>query len=573
MQRHICPSRFWSNHTRYVCRLILHKESSGFPLFAVREIKFLKSLRHKNVVKLKDVVSSKGCEHKEPPVKHEFARADTAKNQQAEVPEEDGYDILKLCGNLYFVFEFVDHDLGGLIDSKYRFNQREIKCIMKQMFEVLDYLQDLKVVHRDIKSSNILITNRHQVKLADFGLARSLQGADGREVKLDLSNNVITLWYRPPELLLGAVRYSTSIDIWSTGCVLAELELGRPLFPGKSEAEQLEFIFRTIGTPAEDAWPTMMCLPHYETMVQNATKYGSTMHESYGGKISEAAMQLLDRMLLPDPNKRSSAKVLLSNRYFHTFPLPPNDPIELEPLAVSNGQSFHEYKTKLTRKQKEGESKQQRTSSANAEESLTATSGSAIDMAAANGPSSAPSNPPPTSTASKTTTAALPPPPPPPLPPHPAAFYPPGGAPFAPPGIASGAAYYATGGGPPPPVFPSGSYGAPSTSATVPPPPPLPLPPSAPYSTTTHSSYGVNLPPHSLPQSQYPPYGSQPSLASSSQQSSQYHHQSQLHPNQHQHYQQHGQQQQQPRPRKRTYGEHSQQGGGNRNDHDRRNHR
>eukprot|EP01037_Dinobryon_pediforme_P036029 gene36029-42750_t len=116
-------------------RLILHKETSGFPLFAVREIKFLKSLRHKNVVKLKDVVSSKGCEHKEPPVKHEFSRADTAKNQPADVPEEDGYDILKLCGNLYFVFEFVDHDLGGLIDSKYRFNQREIKCIMKQLFE------------------------------------------------------------------------------------------------------------------------------------------------------------------------------------------------------------------------------------------------------------------------------------------------------------------------------------------------------------------------------------------------------------------------------------------------------
>lgn len=498
-------------------------------------------------------------------MKHEFSRADTAKSQQPEVPEEDGYDILKLCGNLYFVFEFVDHDLGGLIDSKYRFNQREIKCIMKQMFEVLDYLQDLKVVHRDIKSSNILITNRHQVKLADFGLARSLQGADGREVKLDLSNNVITLWYRPPELLLGAVRYSTSIDIWSTGCVLAELELGRPLFPGKSEAEQLEFIFRTIGTPTEDAWPSMMCLPHYEAMIQNATKYGSTMHESYAGKISEAAMQLLDRMLIPDPNKRSSAKVLLGNRYFHTFPLPPNDPTELEPLAVSNGQSFHEYKTKLTRKQKEGESKQ-RTSSANAEESRSTTTGGSDPVA--NGPSS---NPPPSAAPTTTgatssvvpSTAVLPPPPPPPLPPHPAAFYPPaGGPPFAPPAGAPGAAYYGSGGGSSQPhvgmaypeSFPLGSYGAP-------PPPPPPLPPASHYP-VAHPSYGnANLPPRPQqqqpqPQSQYPAYRSQPPPASSSQ------------PYQQQHHQQ--QQQQPPRPRKRPYGEHAQ--SGHRNDHDRRNH-
>lgn len=343
--------------------MILHKETAGFPLFAVREIKFLKSLRHKNIVKLKDVVSSKGCENKDPIVKHEFSRnvSEPGKQQQSnEQTEEDGYDILKLCGNLYFVFEFVDHDLGGLVDSKYKFSQREIKCIMKQLLEVLDYLQDLKVVHRDIKSSNILISNRHQVKLADFGLARSLQGADGREVRLDLSNNVITLWYRPPELLLGAVRYSTSIDIWSTGCVLAELELGRPFFPGKTEIEQLEIIFRTIGSPSEETWPGLSSLPHYETMIQNAVKYANTMEQAYAGKISEIGIQLLERMLMPDPNKRNSAKVLLSHRYFHTFPYAPNDPTELEPLAITQGQSFHEYKTKLLRKQKENELKQQK---------------------------------------------------------------------------------------------------------------------------------------------------------------------------------------------------------------------
>ena len=88
---------------------------------------------------------------------------------------------------------------------------------MRQLFDVLDYLYEKKILHRDIKCSNILLSNRHQVKLADFGLARSYQSADGRELNSDLTNNVITMWYKPPELLLGAIRYSSGIDIWSVG--------------------------------------------------------------------------------------------------------------------------------------------------------------------------------------------------------------------------------------------------------------------------------------------------------------------------------------------------------------------
>ncbi len=224
-------------------RLIFHKESAGFPLCAVREIKFLKSLSHKNIVTLKEIVTSKGCEHLDSNVskksfKHEAAELGAAvaggvgeDNKDKENKKEseatiEPNKVVQLCGNMYLVFEYIDHDLGGLVDSKYKFSQRSIKCIAKQLFEALDYLNDKKVIHRDIKTSNILLSNRHQLKLADFGLARSSLSSDGREGKIDLTNNVVTMWYKAPELLLGATRYTSAIDMWSAGCVLAELELG-----------------------------------------------------------------------------------------------------------------------------------------------------------------------------------------------------------------------------------------------------------------------------------------------------------------------------------------------------------
>jgi len=115
------------------------------------------------------------------------------------------------------------------LDSKYKFSLRQIKCIMRQLFDVLDYLYEKKILHRDIKCSNILLSNRHHVKLADFGLARSFQSFDGRDLNCDMTNNVITMWYKPPELLLGAVRYSSGVDIWSVGkcisCIICFMTL------------------------------------------------------------------------------------------------------------------------------------------------------------------------------------------------------------------------------------------------------------------------------------------------------------------------------------------------------------
>ena len=168
----------------------------------------------------------------------------------------------------------------------------------------MEFLIEKKIIHRDIKSSNILISDRHVIKLADFGLARSRIASDGREGKVDMTNNVITMWYKPPELLLGEQRYSHPVDMWSAGCVLAELELGRPIFPGKSEAEQLDLICRVLGTPTEESWPGVTSMNYHDTLLKNMPKYTSTLRQVYSQKISEPVLGLLDRIFVSDPTRR-----------------------------------------------------------------------------------------------------------------------------------------------------------------------------------------------------------------------------------------------------------------------------
>ncbi|CAN0213574.1 unnamed protein product, partial [Phaeothamnion confervicola] len=142
-------------------------------------------------------------------------------------------------GDLYLVLEYMDHDLAGLLDRRHDFRPEAIKYLLRQLLEVLQFIHENKFVHRDIKCSNLLLDSRHRLKLADFGLARQLSDAP-----TDMTNRVITLWYRPPELLLGSTRYGPPVDMWGVGCIVAELIVQRPLFPGKVEAAQLDLIFQ-----------------------------------------------------------------------------------------------------------------------------------------------------------------------------------------------------------------------------------------------------------------------------------------------------------------------------------------
>nr|XP_043625588.1 cyclin-dependent kinase G-2-like isoform X2 [Erigeron canadensis] len=199
----------------------MEKEREGFPLTALREINILLSFHHSSIVDVKEVVVGSNLD------------------------------------SIFMVMEYMEHDLKALMETmKHPFSQSEVKCLMLQLFEGTKYLHDNWVLHRDLKTSNLLLNNRGELKICDFGLARQY----GSPLK-PYTHLVVTLWYRAPELLLGTKLYSTAIDMWSLGCIMAELLSKQPLFNGKTEVDQLDKIFKTLGTPNEAIWPGYSKLP------------------------------------------------------------------------------------------------------------------------------------------------------------------------------------------------------------------------------------------------------------------------------------------------------------------------
>src|SRR2546421_8981857 len=163
------------------------------------------------------------------------------------------YDVIHTENKLMLVFEYMDKDLKKYMDSRGdrgALDYVTIKSFMHQLLQGIAFCHDNRVLHRDLKPQNLLINTKGQLKLADFGLARAF----GIPVNT-FSNEVVTLWYRAPDVLLGSRSYSTSIDIWSAGCIMAEMYTGRPLFPGTTNDDQLIKIFRIMGTPNDTTWP------------------------------------------------------------------------------------------------------------------------------------------------------------------------------------------------------------------------------------------------------------------------------------------------------------------------------
>ncbi|GMI75740.1 cyclin-dependent kinase C;1 [Hibiscus trionum] len=299
-------------------KIRMDNEREGFPITAIREIKILKKLHHDNVIKLKEIVTSPG------PEKDEQGRPDGNKYK----------------GGIYMVFEYMDHDLTGLADRPgMRFSVPQIKCYMRQLLTGLHYCHVNQVLHRDIKGSNLLIDNEGNLKLADFGLARSFSN----DHNANLTNRVITLWYRPPELLLGATKYGPAVDMWSVGCIFAELLHGKPIFPGKDEPEQLNKIFELCGAPDEVNWPGVSKIPWYNNF--KPTRPMKRRLREVFRHFDRHALELLEKMLTLDPSQRICAKDALDAEYFWTDPLP------CDPKSLPKYESSHEFQTKKKRQQ------------------------------------------------------------------------------------------------------------------------------------------------------------------------------------------------------------------------------
>uniref|UniRef100_A0A1D1Y7D4 [RNA-polymerase]-subunit kinase n=1 Tax=Anthurium amnicola TaxID=1678845 RepID=A0A1D1Y7D4_9ARAE len=246
--------------------------------FMAREILILRRLDHPNVVKLEGLVTS------------------------------------RMSCSLYLVFEYMEHDLAGLGASPgISFTEPQVKCYLHQLLSGLEHCHNRGVLHRDIKGSNLLIDNSGILKIADFGLAAFFD----LEHKRPMTSRVVTLWYRPPELLLGATDYGVGVDLWSAGSILAELLAGKPIMPGRNEVEQLHKIFKLCGSPSEEYWKKLK-LPH-ATMFKPQRTYKRCIAETFKD-FPPSSLPLIETLLAIDPAERKTASTSLTSEFFTTEP-------------------------------------------------------------------------------------------------------------------------------------------------------------------------------------------------------------------------------------------------------------
>jgi len=225
------------------------------------------------------------------------------------------HDVIHTEKKLTLVFEYLDQDLKKFLDSSDGLSSQTIKSSLYQLLLGVSFCHDRRVLHRDLKPQNLLINKEGELKLADFGLARAF----GIPVR-SYTHEVVTLWYRAPDVLMGSRKYSTPVDLWSVGCIFGEMASSRPLFPGTSDHDQLMRIFKVLGTPNEHTWPSMYDLPEYkDNFQQHEAVPLSNIAPKLGNKDDDPnlhGLELLKSMLEYEPSKRISAKNALKHPYF-----------------------------------------------------------------------------------------------------------------------------------------------------------------------------------------------------------------------------------------------------------------
>ncbi|KAF8489308.1 kinase-like domain-containing protein [Gautieria morchelliformis] len=248
----------------------------GLDMSAIREVKYLREVHHPNVIELLDVFSAKK--------------------------------------NLNLVLEFLESDLELIIkDRSNVFLPADIKSWLAMTLRGLEFCHRNFILHRDLKPNNLLVAADGQLKIADFGLARDFADPGHK-----MTCQVITRWYRPPELLFGCRYYSSAVDMWSVGCIFAELMLRVPYLPGESDMDQLKTTFRALGTPTEEDWPGHTKLPDYVPVGQ----FPKPQLRDLFTAASADAVALLSKFLAYEPRRRVGAKEALHHPYFFALPFP-----------------------------------------------------------------------------------------------------------------------------------------------------------------------------------------------------------------------------------------------------------
>ncbi|GMF24449.1 unnamed protein product [Phytophthora lilii] len=265
----------------------------GFPITALRETNVLLSLDHPNIVQVREMVVGS-------------------------TPDK-----------IYMVMDYAENDLKHVMQNKMKapWLQSEVKYLLHSMLSAVAYMHDRWYIHRDLKTSNLLYDSRGVLKVCDFGLARKYGSPLRTYTQL-----VVTLWYRSPELLLGAKKYSTAVDMWSVGCIFAEMLLMKPLFTGRGELDQTDQIFKLLGAPNEKNWPGVdEDVPDANVSVRGKWPKHSRLRDKFplaatfsgsGCSLSKAGFDLLSRMLALSPRQRISAKDALAHEYFQESPPP-----------------------------------------------------------------------------------------------------------------------------------------------------------------------------------------------------------------------------------------------------------